>query len=74
MGSGSEAEDENAGAGIAEAGDGACPIGLILIGSTFGLPNPFAVAAKAYAALAVDDGLLDAEQNRRESFGPSGSH
>ena len=59
VGSGGEAEDEDAGAGIAKAGDGAGPVGLVLVGASLGLADAAAVFAKTGAAFAGDDGLMD---------------
>jgi hypothetical protein len=56
---GSEAEDEDTRAGVAEAGNGPSPVGLVLIGATFGLRDTSAVDTETGAALAVDDGLLN---------------
>ena len=59
VGAGGEAEDEDAGAGIAEAGDGAGPVGLVLVGAAFGFADAAAVVAKPGAAFAGDDGFVN---------------
>ena len=56
VGSGSEAKDEDAGAGVAKAGDGTGPVGLVLVGATFGFADAAAVVAKAGATFTGDDG------------------
>ena len=65
VGSGREAEDENAGAWVAEAGNGARPVGFILVGATFHLADTPAVVAKARATLAGGDGLVYLLKERR---------
>lgn len=45
MRTGGETEDEDAGARIPKAGDGASPVGLVLIRSSFRLPDSAAVIA-----------------------------
>ena len=55
VGSGGEAEDEDAGARIAEARDGARPVFLVDVGAAAGLAYGFAVGAEAGAASAGDD-------------------
>lgn len=59
---GGEAEDEEAGGGVAEGGDGAAPVGLVEIGAALDLRDEAAVLAEAGAALAGDDLLLKALQ------------
>ncbi len=59
VGSGSEAEDQDAGAGVSEAGNGTGPVGLVLVGAAASLADAFAVFAEAGAAFAGDDGLAD---------------
>ncbi len=44
VGSRGESEDEDSGAGIAEAGDGAGPVGLVLVGAAFGFADATAVS------------------------------
>ena len=68
VGSGSEAEDEDAGARVAEAGHGAGPVGLVLVGTAFGLADAAAVCAKTGAAFAGDDGLVDLLEELRRSL------
>jgi hypothetical protein len=59
VGSRSEAKDEDSGARIAETGDGAGPVGLILIGAAFGFADALTVGAKASAAFTGNDGLMN---------------
>lgn len=53
--SGSEAEKEDARAGIAEAGNGLGPVRLVEVGAAAGFAERDAVRAQAGAALAADD-------------------
>ena len=57
--SGSEADDEDSSAGVAETGDRARPVGLVLVGTAFGFADTLAVSAKAGAAFAGNDGLMN---------------
>ena len=59
MGSGGEAEDQDTGKGVSEAGNGAGPVGLVLVGAAASLTDAFAVFAEAGAAFAGDDALAD---------------
>ena len=45
--------------GIAEAGDGAGPVGLVLVGAAAGFADAAAVVAQPGAALAGDDGVVN---------------
>ena len=66
VGSGSKAEDKDAGAGVAEARYGASPVGLVLVGAAPGFADAAAVVAQAGATLAGGDGFLNLlEQLRR---------
>jgi hypothetical protein len=58
-----KAQDEDAGEGIAEAGDGTSPIRLILICTAFNLADTFAVVAKARTLFAGDDRLANLFKN-----------
>ena len=62
VGSRRQAEDEDARAGIAEAGDGARPVGLVHVGAAAGLADANAVFAQARAEFAGDDGFPDLSQ------------
>ncbi len=55
VGSGGEAEDEEAGGGVAEAGDGAAPVGLRLVGAAFDYGDVGAVFAETGALVTGDD-------------------
>lgn len=59
MGSGGEAEDEDAGVGVAERGDGASPIGLITVGAALEFRNFRSVRAEAGTAATSYDFLLE---------------
>jgi len=65
VGSGSEAEDEDAGTRVSEAGNGTSPVGLILVGAAFGLADAPAVLTETRAKLAGDDGFM----NLRKDWG-----
>ena len=69
-----EAEDEDAGSGVAEAGYGAGPVGLVDVGATFGLAYAAAVVAKTGAALTSDDGLMNLLEELRRSLCEGGCH
>ncbi len=56
---GSEAEDEDASLRVAKAGDGAGPVGLVEVGPAPGFADVSAVVAKAWAALARNDGVMN---------------
>jgi len=62
----SKAPRDGEGPWIAEAGYGASPVGLILVGAPLGLADSLAVRTKTSAALAGDDGFLDLKQRNRE--------
>jgi hypothetical protein len=62
VGTGGEAEDENAGTGVPEAGNGAGPVGLILVGTALDLSDSAAIVAEAGAAFAVNDGFANLEK------------
>lgn len=55
VGSGGEAEDEDARGGVAEAGDGAAPIGLGLVGAALDFGDVLAVLAQAGTEVAGGD-------------------
>ena len=59
VGSRGEAEDEDAGEGVAEAGNGTRPVGLILVGAAFDLADASAVVAEASATFAGYDGIVN---------------
>src|SRR5580698_1404594 len=58
VGSGSEAQSQDAGSGIAEARHRPGPVGLIDVGAAFAFPNAFAVFAKSRAALTCGDSFM----------------
>jgi hypothetical protein len=59
VGAGGEAEDEDSGAGIAKAGDGAGPVGLVMVGAAFGFADAAAVVAKPIAPFTGGDGFVN---------------
>ena len=61
--SGRQAEDEDAGAGIAEAGDGAGPVDFVLVGTAARLREALAVEAQTGTQIALDDCVLDRLQD-----------
>jgi hypothetical protein len=65
---GGEAEDEDAGSGVAKARHGPGPIGLILVGASFGLAYTAAVFAETGAAFTGDDGLMNLLEELRRSL------
>jgi len=59
VGSGGQAEDKDAGVGIAEGGNGASPVGLVAVGAALEFRNFRSVRAEAGAAATVYDFLLE---------------
>jgi hypothetical protein len=59
VGARSESKDKKAGSRVSEAGNGAGPVSLILIGAAAGLPDSAAVIAQAGTAFAGDDGVIN---------------
>lgn len=55
MGAGGEAEDEEAGGGVAKAGDGAAPVRFRLVGAALDLRDVLAVIAQAGTEVAGSD-------------------
>jgi hypothetical protein len=74
VGSWGEAKDEDAGARVAEAGNGASPVGLVLVGAAFGFADATAVSAKARATLTRNDGLVNLLEELRRNLGAGGGH
>jgi len=68
VGAGGEAEDENAGSGVAESGHGAGPVGLVDVGATFGFAYAAAVVAETGTALTSDDGLMNLLEELRRGL------
>jgi hypothetical protein len=68
VGAGGEAEDEDAGAGVSEAWDGAGPVGLIDVGAALGLAYAAAIVAETGAAFTSDDGLVNLLEELRRSL------
>jgi hypothetical protein len=56
---GGKAEDQDARARVAEAGNGTRPVGLIQVGTAFRFADAAAVVAKAGTALTGDDGVTN---------------
>jgi hypothetical protein len=74
MGSRGEAEDEDSGLGVAKAGYGARPVGLVVIGTPFGLADAAAVDAKTRAAFTGDDGFVNLLEDWRRTLCAGGCH
>ncbi len=74
VGARSEAEDKNSGSWIAKSGNGASPIGLVLVGAPLGFSDASTVFAKAGAALAGDDGFVNLLEERRCDLCACGCH
>ena len=68
VGAGGETEDEDAGAGVAKAGNGTAPVGLVLVGAAFGLGDATAIGSEAGAAFAGDDGLVNLREGGRRNL------
>ena len=62
VGSGGESDDDEAGLGVAERGDGAAPVGFVAVGAALGLGDVLAVFAEAGALVAIDDFFLEVLQ------------
>jgi len=69
-----EAQDEDPGLGVAKAGNGTGPVGLVLVGAAFGFADAAAVVAKTRAALTGDDGLMNLQEELRRSLCIRGCH
>jgi hypothetical protein len=65
VGAGGQAEDKNSGSWVAKSGNGASPIGLVLVGAPLGFSDASTVFAQAGAALAGDDGFVNLLEERR---------
>ena len=74
MGTRSQPKDKNARPRVTKPGYRTGPVDLIPVGLAAGLADISAIGAKAVAALAGYDGLLDTEQIRRKGFGSVASH
>jgi hypothetical protein len=74
MGARGEAEDEDAGSGIAEARHGAGPVGLVDVGATLGFADAAAIVAETGAAFTGDDGLMNLLEELGRSLGVGGYH
>jgi hypothetical protein len=69
VGSGSEAECQDTGLGIAEAGDRACPVDLVDIGTALALADTLAVFAKSRAAFTCGNSFMERCEGRRSRWG-----
>ena len=74
VGSRGKAEDENAGTGVSESGDGAGPVGLILIGAATSFSDSAAIVAKPRTKLAIDDGFANLLQTWRQEINLGATH
>ena len=72
--SGRETEDEDAGFGVAEAGDGTGPVGVVDVRAAAGLADGFAVGAEAGTTFAGDDGVASKGKGSRKDGRQSGQH
>ena len=61
-----EAEDQDSGLRVSEAGDGPGPIGMVDVGAASGFADTGAVFAQAGTEFAAGDGFADADQIGRE--------
>jgi hypothetical protein len=59
VGAGGESKNQDPCAGISEARDRACPVGLVLVGATASFADSAAIVSKSRAAFAGDDGLVN---------------
>jgi hypothetical protein len=59
VGAGGQTEDENAGAWIAEPGNGTRPVGLVQVGAALRFADAATVVAKTGTAFAGDDGVTN---------------
>jgi hypothetical protein len=76
VGSGCEAQDEDAGVGVAESGNGFGPVFLVAIGLATDFADAADVVDEPGTAGATGDGLLQLIENGKERFGswPPGAH
>jgi hypothetical protein len=74
VGAGREAQDEDASAWIAKAGNRARPVGLIKVGAAFGLADALTVFAKARTKFAGDDRFANLQQERRRTLVVGSGH
>lgn len=65
MGAGGEAEDEEAGGGVTEAGDGSAPVGFRSVGATLDDGDVGAVFSQAGALITGDDGGGEGTEGHR---------
>lgn len=69
-----ETEDEDAGAGVTEAGDGASPVGLVLVRAALGFADAAAVVAQPGATLTGDDRSVNLLEEWRRNLCVGGNH
>jgi hypothetical protein len=74
VGARGEAEDEDSGARVAKAGNRTGPVGLVLVGATFGFADAAAVVAKADATFTGNDGFANLLEERRRHLCAGGYH
>jgi hypothetical protein len=74
VGAGCEAEDEDAGVGVSEAGNGARPVGLVEVGAAFGLADALTVFAEARAEIAGNDRFTNLLQQGKRALAVGGCH
>ena len=69
VGSGGEAEGQDAGFGVAVAGHGTGPVGLVDVGAAFALADALAVLAKSRTAFTCGDSFMEHCQGWTEPEG-----
>jgi hypothetical protein len=74
VGAGGEAEDKDSGAGIAKAGDGASPVGLVVVGAAFGFADAAAVGAETFASFTGGNGFVNLLEELSRTVCAGGCH
>jgi hypothetical protein len=69
-----EAENKDAGSRIAEAGNGTRPVGLVEVGTAFGLSDALTVFAETRAKAAGDDRFTNLLEEWRRTLAGGGCH
>jgi hypothetical protein len=74
VGAGRKAQNEDASAGVTEAGNGARPVGLVQVGTTFGLADALTVFAQARTEVTGDNRFANLLQQWRRTLNVGGGH
>jgi hypothetical protein len=74
VGAGSESKNQDSCAGISEAGDRTCPVGLILIGAAAGFSDSPAIVSEPRTAFAGDDGLVNLLEDQGRGWSSTSRH